>query len=69
MMLASEAAKKSDEVIRNHLTDELKRIDSLIDKTVMSGEKRVSFEGNISKNARAELERLGYKIETGSQYN
>lgn len=69
MMLASEAAKKSDEVIRNHLTDELKRIDFLIDRAVMSGERRVSFDGNLSKNARAELERLGYKVKTGSQYN
>ena len=69
MMLASEAVKKSDEVIRSHLTDELKRIDFLIDRAVMSGERRASFDGNISKNARAELERLGYKVKTGSQYN
>lgn len=69
MIRASEAAKKSDEVIREHLTDELKKIDSIIKKAVMSGERHASFGGNISKNARAELERLGYKVETGSQYN
>ena len=69
MMLASEAARKSNEVIKRHETEELKKIDALIEKEVMSGRRYVSYDGTISKNARAELERLGYKVEVGSQYN
>ena len=69
MMSASEVAIKSNEVIKRHETEELKKIDELIEREVMSGRRDVSYDGTISKNARAELERLGYKVEVRSQYN
>ena len=67
MMSASDAARKSNEVIKRHETEELKKIDELIERKAMFGQRYASYDGTISENARAELERLGYKVRLGSQ--
>ena len=68
MMSASEAAMKSNEVIKYH-TEEFKKIEALIEEKVMYGRRYASYKGAISKNAREKLERLGYKVKTASQCN
>lgn len=69
MMRSNEARRKSQEVILNHQTKELKTIDKLINDAVERGEMQCSFEGNISKITKSELERCGYKVYLGAQYN
>lgn len=69
MLLASEARKQAKEIIYKHNTDELKKIDSEIKQAVLSGKMEYSFEGHISDDAKLELERCGYIIHIGSQYN
>ena len=68
-MIASEARRKSLDVILKHETDELKKIDSMIQEAVRHGEFSCSYDGNISASAKSELERCGYKVITGLQYN
>lgn len=69
MITAKEAAEVAEEVIRNALTTELKDIEKRIMEEVEEGRRSCTFDGSISKEARKELERLGYEVKTGSQYN
>ena len=69
MITAKRAAEVAEEVLRNALTTELKDIERCIMEEVEEGRKSCSFDGSISKEARKELERLGYEVKTGSQYN
>ena len=69
MLLASEARRIAEETIHNHATQELSSIDKKIVESCKNGETRCSFDGSISPVTRKELERCGYKVETGSQYN
>ena len=69
MITAKEAAEKAEYILHNALTTELKDIERCIMEEVEEGRKSCSFDGSISKETREELERLGYKVKTGSQYN
>ena len=69
MLLANEAAKKTREAIRNHQTEELKKIEDGIMKEINSGNSYYAYEGYISPEAKRELKRCGYSVEIGSQYN
>ena len=69
MITAKEAAEKAEYILRNALTTELKDIERRIMEEVEDGQRSCSFDGSISKEARKELERLGYEVKTGSQYN
>lgn len=69
MLLASEAAEKTRELIYTHKTEELMRIEEGIINEVNQGRFEYSYKGNISPEARTELERCGYEVTYGSQYN
>ena len=69
MLTAKDAAIKSVEVIQQHKTKELKKIDYLIQDAVSNGERKINIDGTISEISKLELERLGYKVTRGSQYN
>lgn len=66
---SNEARSKTLDIIYTHQTEELKRIDKMINEAIMRGEFRCSFEGTISATTRQELERCGYTVIVGSQYN
>lgn len=68
MVNAQEAKRRAEEVIKKRQTEELKKIDTLIETAIKKGQKEVSC-GRISKYAKTELEKLGYVVKTGSQYN
>ncbi len=40
-----------------------------IDKTIANGKFSISNDGYLQSQTRKKLEELGYKVETGSQYN
>lgn len=69
MLSANEAAHKSQEVIIQHTTEELRRIDAGINKEISKGRRSYSYDGYISPEGKSELEKWGYKVTTGSQYN
>ena len=69
MISSDEARKKTFDIIYVHQTEELRKIDKMIDEAIMRGEFRCSLEGTISATTRQELERCGYKVLEGSQYN
>ena len=69
MILASVAAQKSIEAIQNHETEELKDIDKRINKACSNGLRSIYLDTMISVEARKELERCGYKVKLGNQYN
>lgn len=69
MLFAHEAARKAKEVIEQHKTDELKKIEDGINREINLGRFVYNYSGYISTEARKELERCGYIVETGSQYN
>ena len=66
---SNEARSKTLDIIYTHQTEELKRIDKMINEAIMRGEFEFSFEGTISTITRQELERCGYTVIVGSQYN
>ena len=69
MITAVEAATRTIELIKNREIDELKTIDDRINKSIKKGERHFCYGGVISSVARQELERLGYSVEVGRQYN
>lgn len=69
MIMASEAAERSMKVIYDHGTEELKRIEDGIEARIKMGEREYYYEGSISPIAKAEMERCGFVIKIGNQYN
>lgn len=66
---SNEARSKTLDIIYTHQTEELRKIDKMINEAIMRGEFRCSFEGTISTATKQELERCGYTVIVGSQYN
>ena len=69
MLLANDARKIAEESIKNHTTKELKDIDYEIHRCCEMGLTKYSYVGNISNVAMKELQRYGYNITIGYQYN
>lgn len=69
MITAEEARKQSEEYIKNHATLELQTIENGIIEEVHKGYTKYAYEGYISEPAFKELERCGFKVDIGSQYN
>lgn len=69
MLSAKEAARMTDEVLEKGFTDELQEIEKCIERKIAKGEYTYSYEGYISLRAKSELNKLGYEVKTGSQYN
>ena len=69
MMTAEEAARKTEEVLNQFTTEQLKKIESGIRNSVMNGDRTYCYEGYLSPQAKNTLESYGYVVKPGSQYN
>ena len=69
MLTASEANKKTKEIIKECLTEELSKLEEQINKAIENGKFSISNDGYLQSETTERLKELGYKVETGSQYN
>ena len=66
---ASEANKMTNHVIDSCITQQLAELSKLIRDAVADGKFSISEDGCLKPEIRKKVEELGYKIETGNQYN
>ena len=66
---ASEANKMTNNAIDSCTTQQLAELSKLIRDAIADGKFSISEVGCLKPETRKKLEELGYKIETGSQYN
>ena len=66
---ASEANKMTNHVIDSCTTQQLAELSKLIRDAIADGKFSISEDGCLKPETRKKLEELGYKFETGSQYN
>ena len=66
---ASEANKMTNHVIDSCTTQQLAEIQTLIRDAIADGKFSISEDGCLKPETRNKLEELGYKVETGNQYN
>lgn len=69
LLAATEAHSKTQENIRNCVTTELHKISEQINNAIAEGKYSISNDGYLQYESQQRLEELGYKIQTGSQYN
>ena len=66
---ASEANKMTNNVIDSCTTQQLAELSKLIRDAIADGKFSISEDGCLKPETRKKLEELGYKVETGNQYN
>jgi len=66
---ASEANKMTKNTIDSCTTQQLAELSKLIRDAIADGKFSISEDGCLKPETRKKLEKLGYKIETGNQYN
>ena len=66
---ASEANKMTNHVIDSCTTQQLAELSKLIKDAIADGKFSISKDGCLKPEIRKKLEKFGYKVETGSQYN
>lgn len=66
---ASEANKMTNNTIDSCTTQQLAELSKLIRDAIADGKFSISEDGSLKPETRKKLEELGYKIETGNQYN
>ena len=69
LLTADEARSKTQENIQKCLTAELHKLSGQINNAIAEGKYSISNDGYLQHETRLRLEELGYKIQTGSQYN
>lgn len=69
MITANEARTLAQEYLDINTSIELGVIEEQIRKAVDAGEFYISNDGFLTPYCRHKLEELGYKVETGTQYN
>lgn len=69
IQLATEARRMTEEIVAQHKTEELQKIEDGINKQIKSGKFKYSYDGYISLEAKQKLIRCGYDVYVGSQYN
>lgn len=69
MVSANEAKRRTQNNVNICVTQELNKLEEQISNAIANGEFFISNNGTLQKETRSRLESLGYKIETGSQYN
>ena len=66
---ALEANKMTINVIDSYTTQQLAELSKLIRDAIADGKFSISEDGCLKPETRKKLEELGYKVETGNQYN
>ena len=66
---ASEANKMTNNAIDSYTTQQLAELSKLIRAAVADGKFSINKDGCLKPEIRKKLEGLGYKVETGNQYN
>lgn len=66
---ASEANKITYETIDNRNAQQLSKLSKLINDAIANGKFSISEDGSLDAEIKQKLEKLGYKVQTGSQYN
>ena len=66
---ALEANKMTNNAIDSCTTQQLAELAKLIRDAIVDGKFSISEDGSLKPETRKKLEELGYKIETGTQYN
>ena len=69
MLSASEANHETKDIIQKYMTKELVEIESEIADAISRGRYHISRRGHLDESTKDTLKNLGYKVETGSQYN
>ena len=69
LLSASEANKMTNHVIDSCTTQQLADLSKLIRDAIADGKFSISEDGCLKHETRKKLEELGYKVETGNQYN
>ena len=66
---ASEANKMTNNAIDSCTTQQLAELSKLIRDAIADGKFSICEDGYLKPETRKKLEGLGYKVETGTQYN
>ena len=69
LLTAVEAHKKTQENIQNCVTIELQKLSEQINDAIAEGKYSITNDGYLKCETQRRLEELGYKVQTGSQYN
>ena len=69
ILSASEANKMTNNAIDSCITQQLAELSKLIRDAIADGKFSISEDGSLKPETRKKLEELGYKVETGTQYN
>lgn len=69
MLNAKEAREVIDKGKYQKAQEQMKEIEELIENAIKNGKFMINGEGTLETSNRQVLEKLGYKISTGSQYN
>ena len=69
MITAQEARVRSTNKAHLIASAEIKQIEELIENAIENCEYSISKDGVLSQFCRNQLESMGYKVETGVQYN
>lgn len=69
LLSASESHKKTVDNIKNCSTKELAEISKRISDAIANGKFSISDDGCLQYETIQRLEELGYKVQTGNQYN
>lgn len=69
MISEKEAKEQSDKKLQADIDEKMIEIENQIKQAISVGELSICIDTCISKPAKKLLERLGYKVERGIQYN
>lgn len=69
MLSASEAKKKSSEILEMGLTEDIRKVEILIETAITEGKFAVIVNGVLKHETTVLLKKLGYVVEVGGRYN
>nr|WP_297940363.1 hypothetical protein [uncultured Lachnoclostridium sp.] len=68
MINASTAYDRTIRNIQNNTTEEMEKVSKEISNAIQKGKFRITL-NKLSNESQKQIESLGYKVESGSQYN
>lgn len=69
MINASEAKRRTQEVIENDKAEQMSHIESMVEDAISEGKVYVCWDGSLKDTVVTELRSLGYTVERYTQYN